>query len=134
MVRMRLEPQDDYLHAVEAASNFNESRYYNFFDPGVGMGGWVRMGNRPNEGYAEMTVCLYLPDGRVAFNYKRPQIDGHEAHDAGGLRFEVIAPYERAPRHLRRQGVRARAARARWPTRRARSTTTRTRRARSTST
>jgi len=42
------------------------------------MGGWVRMGNRPNEGYAEVTVCLYLPDGRVAFNYKRPKIDGHE--------------------------------------------------------
>ena len=74
------------------------------------MGGWVRMGNRPNEGYAEMTVCLYLPDGRVAFNYKRPKIDGHEAHDAGGLRFEVIAPYAGAPHHLRRQGVRARAA------------------------
>ena len=94
MVRMRREPQDDYLHAVETASNFNESRYYNFFDPGAGMGGWVRMGNRPNEGYAEMTVCLYLPDGRVAFNYKRPKIDGHDAHDAGGLRFEVVKPYE----------------------------------------
>src|SRR5690242_384164 len=93
-MRMRLEPQDDYLHSVEEASNFNESRYYNWFDPGVGMGGWVRMGNRPNEGYAEMTVCLYLPDGRVAFMYKRPKIKGHEAHDAGGLRFEVVKPYE----------------------------------------
>ncbi|HKY15175.1 MAG TPA: hypothetical protein VJM33_09645 [Microthrixaceae bacterium] len=93
-MRMRLEPADDFLHEVESASNFNESRYYNWFDPGVGMGGWVRMGNRPNEGYAEMTVCLYLPDGRIAFNYKRPRIDGHEAHDAGGLRFEVIEPYE----------------------------------------
>ena len=92
---MRLEPQDDYLHQVEAASNFNESRYYNWFDDLVGTGGWVRMGNRPNEGYAEMTVCLYLPDGRVAFNYKRPKISGHEAHDAGGLRFEVVEPYER---------------------------------------
>jgi hypothetical protein len=53
------------------------------------------MGNRPNEGYAEMTVCLYLPDGRVGFNFKRPHIDGHTAHDAGGLRFEVVAPYEK---------------------------------------
>ena len=48
--------------------NYNESRYYNFFDPRPSYGrsvagcGW---GNRPNEGYAEMTVCLYLPDGRV---------------------------------------------------------------------
>ena len=23
------------------------------------------LGNRANEGYAEMTVCFYLPDGRV---------------------------------------------------------------------
>jgi hypothetical protein len=93
-MRMRLEPQDDLLHPPEDAVNFNESRYYNWFDAGIGMGGWVRMGNRPNEGYAEMTVCLYLPDGRVAFNYKRPKITGHEAHDAGGLRFEVKVPFE----------------------------------------
>jgi hypothetical protein len=101
-VRMRLEPEDDLLHAVEDASNFNESRYYNVFDPTVGLGGWVRMGNRPNEGYAEMTVCLYLPPEPgasdravppVAFMYKRPQIDRHEAHDAGGLRFDVIEPF-----------------------------------------
>jgi hypothetical protein len=94
-MRVRLEPEDDYLHAVEAASNFNESRYYNWFDLGAQMGGWVRMGNRPNEGYAEMTVCLYLPDGRVGFMFKRPHIEGHTAHDAGGLRFEVVAPHEK---------------------------------------
>ena len=94
MVKMRLEPEDDFLHPLEEAENFNESRYYNFSDRVSGFGGWVRMGNRPNEGYAEMTVCLYLPDGRVAFMYKRPRIEGHTAHDAGGLKFEVVAPYE----------------------------------------
>ena len=93
MVHMRLIPQDDYMHPVEAAPNFNESRYYNFFDPGPHTGGWVRMGNRVNEGYAEMTVCLYLPDGRVAFMYGRPPIETNDAHDAGGLRFEVIEPF-----------------------------------------
>src|SRR3954470_24520936 len=93
-MRMRREPEDDFLHPAEEASNFNESRYYNWFDPEAGMGGWVRMGNRPNEGYAELTVCLYLPDGRVGFVYKRPHIEGHTAHDAGGLSFEVLAPYE----------------------------------------
>jgi hypothetical protein len=87
-------PEDDHLHLVEEASNFNESRYYNWFDVGTGSGGWVRMGNRPNEGYAEITVCLYLPDGRIGFMFKRPSIDGHTAHDAGGLRFEVAAPFE----------------------------------------
>ena len=93
MVRVRLEPQDDLMHEVEAASNYNESRYYNFSDRRSGVGGWVRMGNRPNEGYAEMTVCLYLPDGRVGFMFKRPRIESNEAHDAGGLRFEVVEPY-----------------------------------------
>jgi hypothetical protein len=88
-------PEDDYLHPAEDASNFNESRYYNWFDPDTGSGGWVRMGNRPNEGYAEMTVCLYLPDGRIAFMFKRPKIDGHTDHNAGGLKFEVMTPNER---------------------------------------
>lgn len=91
---MRLATSDDYLHEVESASNFNESRYYNFYAADSGAGGWLRMGNRPNEGYAEMTVCLYLPDGRIAFTYRRPEIAGHEAHDAGGLRFDVVAPFE----------------------------------------
>jgi len=93
VVHMRLTEQDDFLHPVEVASNYNESRYYNFFDAGPGLGGWVRLGNRPNEGYAEMTVCLYLPDGRVAFMYGRPHISDNEAHDAGGLRFEVVEPF-----------------------------------------
>jgi hypothetical protein len=95
MVKMRRLPEDDYMHEPEDASNFNESRYYNFFDHEAGFGGWVRMGNRVNEGYAELTVCLYQPDGSVAFNYKRPKITTNDAHDAGGLKFEVLAPYEK---------------------------------------
>jgi hypothetical protein len=91
---MRLEPEDDLLHPADEDENYNESRYYNFFDAGREFGGWVRMGNRPNQGYAEMTVCLYLPDGRVGFMFGRPRIEGHDAHDAAGLRFEVLAPYE----------------------------------------
>jgi hypothetical protein len=94
MVRIRRNPEDDYMHAVESATNFNESRYYNWFDAGLSMGGWVRMGNRVNEGHAELTVCLYLPDGRVGFMFKRPRIDNNDAHDSGGLKFEVIRPYQ----------------------------------------
>src|SRR6201982_930078 len=93
-MRMRLTDQDDLMHPGEEAVNFNESAYYNFYDGGSGVGGWVRMGNRPNEGYAEMTTCFYLPSGQVAFMSGRPQIEGHTAHDAGGLKFEVIRPYE----------------------------------------
>jgi hypothetical protein len=62
----RIEPQDEYTHAPDAAANFNESVYMNAFDAAQRLGGWMRLGNRVNEGYAELSVCLYLPDGRVA--------------------------------------------------------------------
>ena len=93
-VHMRLVPEDDYMHDVEDATNFNESAYYNFYDSGPGLGGWMRLGNRVNEGYAEMTQCLYLPDGRVAFWFARPHIEHNEAFDAGGLRFDIVTPFE----------------------------------------
>jgi hypothetical protein len=93
-VKIRLEPHDDYLHTPDEASNFNESMYFNVFDPSRQLGGFFRVGNRVNEGMAEVTVCLYLPDGRVAFTFGRPAIDNNERFDAGGLRFEVVEPFE----------------------------------------
>ena len=95
MVRLRLEPADEYMHEVEEASTFNESMYFNVYDSDGGVGGFFRLGNRPNEGYAEMTTCVYLPDGRVAFMFDRPKISGNEAFDAGGMRFGVDEPFER---------------------------------------
>ena len=90
----KLVPEDDYTHTLGPEPNFNESMYFNFFDPDRGIGGFVRLGNRANEGRAEMTVCVFLPDGRVLFNFKRAQIDHNDAFDAGGLRFEVLEPTE----------------------------------------
>lgn len=94
MPRLRLEAHDEYMHDTEGASNFNESMYFNFFDPDARLGGFLRLGNRPHEGHAEQTTCLYLPDGRVAFMYQRPEISGNDAFDAGGCRFEVVRPFE----------------------------------------
>jgi len=93
--KMRLDPQDEYTHTPEAAKNYNESMYFNLFDPQQKVGGWFRLGNRPNEGYAEMSVCLYLPDGRVAFMFKRAEITNNDAMNAGGLRIDVIEPLKR---------------------------------------
>jgi hypothetical protein len=53
----------------------------------------MRLGNRVNEGYAELSVCLYLPDGRVACQFQRPPIDTNDRFDAGGLRYEVSEPF-----------------------------------------
>jgi hypothetical protein len=92
-----LEPHDEYPHEPDAASNYNESMYLNAFDVDQEVGGWFRLGNRPNEGYAEMTVCIYLPGGRIGFTYGRPEIAGNTAMEAGGMKIEVVTPFE----HLR---------------------------------
>jgi len=93
-VKLRLDPSDEHMHPLEAESNFNESMYFNVFDSEANLGGFFRLGNRANEGKAEMTTCLYLPDGRVAFMFNRPAIEHNDAFDAGGMRFEVVEPFE----------------------------------------
>jgi hypothetical protein len=96
-VTTRLRPEDEYTHAPEAAANYNESMYFNVFDPARKVGGWFRLGNRPNEGYAEMSVCLYLTGGRIGFMFARPKIAGNAEMNAGGLKIEIVEPFK----HLR---------------------------------
>ncbi|MVF14506.1 hypothetical protein FT643_20420 [Ketobacter sp. MCCC 1A13808] len=89
---IRLRAQDEGMHPIEKAHNFNESMYFNLFDHQQKIGGWFRLGNRPNEGHAEMSFCFYLPDGRVAFMFRRAAIDNNDALNAGGMAFDVIKP------------------------------------------
>ena len=91
---IRLEPVDEYMHEVTEEQNFQESMYFNVVDSSSGVGGFFRVGNRPNEGTGEMTVCLYLPDGRVGFMFKRPDVTSNERFDSAGLRFTVVEPFE----------------------------------------
>jgi hypothetical protein len=87
-----LTPADDYLHQVGPEKNWNESRYIDFHDPTSGVGGWFRIGMRPNEGHAEMSACVYLPDGRTAFYYERAPVDANRLV-AGGQEWLVGDPY-----------------------------------------
>ncbi len=89
-----LEPEDEYTHEPDPVSNYNESMYLNGFDLQRELGAWFRIGNRVNEGYAEMTVCIYLPDGRVGFIYGRPEITSNDEMRAGGLEIRVEKPFE----------------------------------------
>jgi hypothetical protein len=90
-----LEPRDDYTHRPGAEENFNESTYYNFFDRDRDVGGFVRLGNRVNEGYAEMSLLVFLPGGPVLFSWARPEITSNDGFNAGGMRFEVLQPFVR---------------------------------------
>ena len=91
---VRLGPEDEYLHELGPEPNFNESMYFNVFDPIERVGGFFRLANRANEGSGEMTMCVYLPDGRVGFMFKRPEVHTNDAFDAAGMRFEVVTPFE----------------------------------------
>jgi len=92
MSDFRLDPSDEFTHQPDASSNFNESVYANAFDPAQRFGGWMRLGNRVNEKYAELSVCLYLPDGRIACQFQRPEISANDRFNAGGIRYEVVEP------------------------------------------
>src|SRR6202163_2062638 len=81
------------MHELGPEPNFNESMYFNVYDPGANLGGFFRLGNRANEGTGEMTLCLYLPDGRVAFMFRRPTVTTNDAFNAAGMRFEVAEPF-----------------------------------------
>ena len=52
------------------------------------------MGNRANEGYAELTAIVWNPDGSALFTYAKPEISHNDGWDAGGLKVEVIKPCE----------------------------------------
>jgi hypothetical protein len=93
--RIVIDPLDAYPHEPDPVPDYNESMYFSVFDEALGLGMWCRLGNRPNEGYAERTVCVYLPDGAVAFLAGRPGIRHNRVMDAGGLRFEILEPFAR---------------------------------------
>lgn len=90
-------PVDEHMHEPTDDPQFNESMYFNLVDGDSGFAVLIRMGNRVNEGHAEVTVLAYLPGGGAVIRFAKPEISDNSAFDAGGLRFEVIEPLK----HLR---------------------------------
>ncbi len=80
---------DEGAHRVGAEINWNESRYVDFWDPVSRIGGWFRIGNRPNAGWAEMSACVNLPDGSIAFMFERPSIENNTL-TSGDQSWEVV--------------------------------------------
>ena len=65
IVKLRLDPEDEYMHALESASNFNESMYFNVYDPAERVGGFLRLGNRARE---QGVKLIYEPLNRYETN------------------------------------------------------------------
>ncbi len=83
---------DEGVHTPGPQENWNESRYIDFWDDEAHVGGWFRIGARPNAHYAEMSACVYLPDGSAAFTFERADIS-ENGLTAGGLRWGVVEPW-----------------------------------------
>jgi hypothetical protein len=92
---LRLSQADDGPHAVGPEIHHSESVYLNAIDPNGPIGGFFRVGERPRQAQAEVTACLYLPEGDVLFSFARPATGPVPTFSAGGLRWEVLEPFER---------------------------------------
>jgi hypothetical protein len=90
-----ISPSDDYTHDPGSRENFNESIYFNFCDERSGIGGFMRMGNRPNQGHAEYSVVVYLEGGRVLYLHDQAPITDNARFAAGGMQIEVLEPTQR---------------------------------------
>jgi hypothetical protein len=81
----------------------NDSAYFNFAVPdGAGVvGGVIRVGMRPNEGYSEASVVMPRPDGGVVFHYARSPLDrdafevGSRTWGSGPLTLSAVGPTRR---------------------------------------
>src|ERR1700746_555965 len=92
----RLGIGDEGVHTPGDQVNWNESRYVDFWDSDRRVGGWFRIGARPNAGYAEMSACLYMPDGRTAFAFDRAEIRSNglvAAGKSGRQEWDIIEPW-----------------------------------------
>ncbi len=87
-----LTQDDERLHPIGVAPNWNESRYIDFWDARQQLGGWFRIGNRPNEGHGEVSACVYLPQGGVAFWFERAKITANGLR-TGGQQWDVLQPW-----------------------------------------
>ncbi len=90
---------DEGMHPVDDHPQFNESALVTIFDNDTQQGGYVRIGNRLNEGHAESTLCWFLPDGRCLFKFERASITDNTQFIAGGL---TIVPAQGDQRMLAR--------------------------------
>jgi hypothetical protein len=90
---IKLTELDEGIHEPGDEINWNESRYIDFWDPVRRTGGWFRIGARPNASYAEMSACIFLPDGRVAFGFDRAEIHTNGL-TAGGQTWEITEPWQ----------------------------------------
>jgi hypothetical protein len=105
---------DEALHDPAGQPLYNESVYFNFVTGGSQglLGGILRIGLRPEDGYRELSLNLPLGDGSTVFLYEREELarsefeTGSPRWRCGGMRLEATEPTRRW--ELRYEGTRPR--------------------------
>jgi hypothetical protein len=91
-----IEPRDERAHEAGPEPAWSESYYFNFYDPGPGVGGFTRIGIRPNEGHADGNLFLFWPGGGlVALLNKVERRDNSDDLAVGSLRYTCVEPLAR---------------------------------------
>lgn len=87
-----LDTRHDLRHAVEGDGAWSESYYFNGYDPSSDSGLFTRIGFRPNEGYVDVGLSIWLPGGDL-YEYRSFQ-ECHEVGDrsftVGAVRYEML--------------------------------------------
>jgi hypothetical protein len=96
---MKLLPEDDLRHAHSPARQWNESFYFNFFDSGGRLGGFIRIGFSPGLGITDGILGLRLADGTLLLaricTAWRPTFVGETVVAAGALTARCEEPLAR---------------------------------------
>jgi hypothetical protein len=80
-----VDPADEAFHPVLGDASWSESYYFYYFDPVQAVGGYTRLGFRPNDGWKDAVHVLFLPGSRLGFGYDRkPHAAGEDALEVGG--------------------------------------------------
>jgi len=87
-----IEMDDEGMHASSDHPQFNESTLLTMFDLETGAGGFLRIGNRPNEGHAEATFCWFQSDGSALFSFDRAPIRGNDRFQTAQMAVDLVEP------------------------------------------
>jgi len=85
--------RDEFHHDHDQGHYWNESYYFNFTDPGQGIGGFSRIGMVPNQNLAVGILYLFLPNGGIlALNQSESCRASRDDLSVGLLRYQRLQP------------------------------------------
>ncbi|HSV42059.1 MAG TPA: hypothetical protein VLH13_01445, partial [Methanomassiliicoccales archaeon] len=79
----------DIIHEVGESKDWNESFYFNFYDRGNDLCGFMRIGLKPNKKEKSVFCYIMMPDGTMVGTKEMVEMTGSELQ-AKGLVFEKI--------------------------------------------